>query len=152
MAAISTSCRGFLCTEEGKTVDENTHTHTQLHFDSKSNIHTLPPRCGTHAHLLGGQRLSRGSTPSPAISKNKSTSHSPYKRRWLCILSVTYPCCVFTEVTTFVLYAVGVTDPLEKLDLLYNILPFLVKWTEHKNEHAKWLFGFALPQRRAFSK
>lgn len=43
------------------------------------------------------------------------------------ILPITYPCCVLTEVTTFVFYTVGVSNPLEKLHLLYYVLPFLLE-------------------------
>lgn len=39
----------------------------------------------------------------------------------------TYPCCVLTEVAAFVLDAVGVPDPLQKLHLFYDVLPFLCK-------------------------
>lgn len=39
----------------------------------------------------------------------------------------TYPCCVLTEVAAFVLDAVGVPDPLQKLHLFYDVLPFLSK-------------------------
>lgn len=38
---------------------------------------------------------------------------------------LTYPCCVFTEVAALVLYAVGVSDPLQKLHFFYYVLPFL---------------------------
>ena len=45
--------------------------------------------------------------------------------RW-CFNPVTHPCCVLTEVASFVLYTIGVPDPLEKLHLLYYVLPFLL--------------------------
>lgn len=39
----------------------------------------------------------------------------------------TYPCCVLSEVAAFVLYTVGVPDPLQELHLFYYVLPFLSK-------------------------
>lgn len=39
----------------------------------------------------------------------------------------TYPCCVLTEVAAFVLYTVGVPDPLQELHLFDYVLPFLSK-------------------------
>ena len=43
----------------------------------------------------------------------------------VCVCSASYPCCVFAEVAAFVLYTVGMLNLLEKLHLLYNVLPFL---------------------------
>lgn len=43
---------------------------------------------------------------------------------------------MLTEVAAFVLYAVGVPDPLQKLHLFYDVLPFLFKTNVHSNSTA----------------
>lgn len=53
-----------------------------------------------------------------------------------CKRAGTYPCCMLTEVAAFVLYAVGVPDPLQKLHLFYDVLPFLSKTNVDSNPTA----------------
>ncbi len=121
-------------------LSRNQHQLIQTHQHPCTDIQSCISRTqkqGTRAHLLADRRLSRDSTPSPARSEGSSQAQQYLDTSKLLnvqneILShfcahkqVTYPCCVLTEVTAFVLYAVGVPDPLQKLHLLYDVLPFL---------------------------
>lgn len=149
MAAISTSCRGFLWTGGGRTA---------WWGGSRTNVAQLATptayllRCERvkidKTHLPADQRPSPGSTPSPAGNNTQQCINTqPHAvnratfwgeratERAAAAAAAAYPCCVLTEVTAFVLYTVGVADPLQKLHLLDNVLPFLPgKETGRKNK------------------